>query len=328
MDVLMPVPLPALVRDGLARSFRVRTLWDAPDPNALLRELEPSLRAIATGVSILAEDRHFPIDQAFLDRFPKLEIVANLGVGYDNIDAAAAARNGVVVTNTPDVLTDETADTAMGLLLNAVREFPAAERYLRAGKWLERPFRLTASLRGRMMGIIGLGRIGKAIAARAEPFGVKIAYHGRNRQADVAYPFFASLLEMAKAVDILMVVAPGGPSTRNMVDADVLKALGPNGLLINISRGTLVDERALIDALTSSAILGAGLDVYTNEPNVPSELIALDNVVLLPHVGSASRHTRDLMNQLVVDNLVAWANDQPLLTPVAETPWRVRQKKA
>ncbi len=328
MDVLMPVPLPALVRDGLAKTFRVRTLWDAPDPDALLAELAPTLRAVATGVSILAEDRHFPVDAGFLARFPKLEIVANLGVGYDNIDAKAAAQNGVVVTNTPDVLTDETADTAMGLLLNAVREFPAAERWLRAGKWLEKPFRLTASLRGRTMGIVGLGRIGKAIAARAAPFGIKIVYHGRRPQPDLAYPYFASLIDMAKAVDILMVVIPGGPETRNLIDADVLKALGPDGILVNIARGTVVDEPALIHALKTGAILGAGLDVFAAEPKVPAELVALDNAVLLPHVGSASRHTRDLMSQLVVDNLEAWASSKPPLTPVAETPWPLPKKTA
>ena len=287
----------------------------------MLGELGPTLRAIATGAPILAEDRSCPIDAAFMARFPKLEIVANLGVGYDNIDAKAAAARGIVVTNTPDVLTDETADTAMGLLLNAVREFPAAERWLRAGNWLEKPFRLTASLRERTMGIVGLGRIGKAIAARAEAFGVKIVYHGRRPQPDVAYPYFDSLIGMAKSVDILMVVVPGGPETRNLIDAKVLAALGPNGILVNIARGTIVDEPALIHALKTGIILGAGLDVFAQEPKVPADLVALDNVVLLPHVGSASRHTRDLMNQLVVDNLFAWADGVPPPTPVAETPW-------
>jgi lactate dehydrogenase-like 2-hydroxyacid dehydrogenase len=326
MDVLMPVPLPALVREGLSQHFTLRTLWDAPDPEALLRELAPSLRAIATGVAILAEDMNYPIDAAFMQRFPKLEIVANLGVGYDNIDAAWAGEHGIVVTNTPDVLTDETADTAMGLLLNAVREFSAAERYLRAGHWLKKPFRLTASLRGRTMGIVGLGRIGKAIAARAEPFGVKVVYHGRSQQADAPYLFYASLIEMAKAVDILMVVVPGGPQTRNLIDAKVLEALGPDGVLVNIARGAVVDEPALIAALQSGAIMAAGLDVFVKEPHVPAELIGLDNVVLLPHVGSASRHTRDLMSQLVVDNLVSWSQGRGPLTIAAETPWPPRQK--
>ncbi len=321
MDVLMAVRLPALAREELARHFTLHSLSDAPDPDALLQRLQPSLRAIATGAAILAESPHLQVDQAFLSRFPKLEIVANLGVGYDNIDAKWAAQHNVVVTNTPDVLTDETADTAMGLLLNAVREFSAAERYLRAGKWREKPFRLTASLRERTMGIVGLGRIGKAIARRAEPFGVKIVYHGRNRQADAPYSYYASLIAMAKDVDILMVVTPGGEGTRNLVNADILEALGPDGILVNIARGTVVDEPALIEALRAGRILGAGLDVFGAEPHVPDDFLAMDNVVLLPHVGSGSRHTRDLMNRLVVENLVSWAAGSGPVTPVAETPW-------
>ncbi len=321
MDVLMAVRLPALAREELARHFTLHSLSDAPDPEAMLQRLQPSLRAIATGAAILAESPHLQVDQAFLSRFPKLEIVANLGVGYDNIDAKWAAQHNVVVTNTPDVLTDETADTAMGLLLNAVREFSAAERYLRAGKWREKPFRLTASLRERTMGIVGLGRIGKAIARRAEPFGVKIVYHGRNRQADAPYSYYASLIAMAKDVDILMVVTPGGEGTRNLVNADILEALGPDGILVNIARGTVVDEPALIEALRAGRILGAGLDVFGAEPHVPDDFLAMDNVVLLPHVGSGSRHTRDLMNRLVVENLVSWAAGSGPVTPVAETPW-------
>lgn len=323
----MAVRLPALAREELGRHFTVHSLADAADPVGMLEAVAPNLRAVATGAAILAESPHVQLDSGFLARFPKLEIVANLGVGYDNIDAAFAASRGIVITNTPDVLTDETADTAMGLLLNVVREFSAAERYLREGRWTEKPYRLTASLRERTMGIIGLGRIGKAIARRAEAFGVKIVYHGRNRQADAPYPYHASLIDMAKAADILMVVTPGGPQTRNLVDAQVLDALGPDGILVNIARGSVVDEPALIEALKSRRILAAGLDVYAVEPHVPSELLALDNAVLLPHVGSGSRHTRDMMNRLVVDNLVSWSAGGGPLTPVAETPWPPREKQ-
>jgi lactate dehydrogenase-like 2-hydroxyacid dehydrogenase len=327
VDLLMAVQLPALARRELEKVFTVHSLHTAPEPEALLRELQPSLRAIATGAAILAESPHVQIDSAFMARFPKLEIVANLGVGYDNIDAVFAASKGILVTNTPDVLTDETADTAMGLLINTVRELPAAERYLRAGKWRSGPFRLTASLRDRTMGIIGLGRIGKAIARRAEPFGVKIVYHGRNRQPGVAYPYFASLVEMAAAVDILMVVTPGGPETRNLVGDAVLEALGPEGFLINIARGSVVDEPALIRALQAGRIAGAGLDVFASEPDVPEELVSMENVVLLPHVGSGSRHTRDMMNRLIAENLKSWAAGRGPLTPVPETPWLRPEKQ-
>jgi lactate dehydrogenase-like 2-hydroxyacid dehydrogenase len=320
-DVLMPVPLPQSIRDGLQARFRVVTLWDAADPAAKLAEIAPRLRYLATGVPILAEGQAYPVTDAVLAQLPNLRVIANLGVGYDKIDIAAAARRGIVVTNTPDVLTDETADTAMGLLLCAVRQLPQADAYLRAGRWASAPFPLTASLRGRTMGILGLGRIGKAIAQRAERFGVRIIYHGRRRQPDVAYPFFDRLEDMARACDILMVATPGGPETHRIVGTTVLDALGPDGILVNIARGTIVDEPALIAALRDRRILTAGLDVFADEPHVPHELATMPHVVLLPHVGSASVATRDAMNRLVVDNLVAVSEGRPPLTPVAETPW-------
>jgi lactate dehydrogenase-like 2-hydroxyacid dehydrogenase len=257
-----------------------------------------------------------------MDALPNLEIIANFGVGYDNVDAAEAARRGIVVTNTPDVLNEEVADTALGLLLATVRQLPQADRYLRAGKWLEKPFPLTSTLRERRAGILGLGRIGKAIAKRLEAFGISVAYHGRNRQPDVAYPYYPTLVGLAEAVDILVVITPGGAETKNMVNADVLRALGPNGILINVARGSVVDEPALIEALRSRTILSAGLDVFAQEPKVPQELIDMDHVVLLPHVGSGSVHTRDAMGKLVADNLLSWFAGRGPLTPVTETPWR------
>jgi lactate dehydrogenase-like 2-hydroxyacid dehydrogenase len=315
-DVLMPVPMPALVQSGLAPHFNVVKSWLADDPDAVIDALAPNLRFIATGVPILTEGVSRPLDAAFLARFPKLEMIANLGVGYDNIDAKAAAARNILITNTPDVLTDETADTAFGLLLCAVRQLPQADKYLRDGKWSDKAFPVTASLRGRTMGIVGLGRIGKAIALRGEAFGLNIIYSGRRPQPDVSYPFFASLMEMARACDILMVSTPGGPETRHLVDKSILEALGPNGILINIARGTIVDESALIDALRDKKLLTAGLDVFAEEPNVPPELLAMPHVVLLPHVGSASGPTRDLMSQLVVDNLVAVVSGKPPVTRV------------
>lgn len=314
--VLMPVPLPRLIIEALEQDFHLHKLWLEADQEKLIAAIAPEVGAIATGVNILAEGMNFAVTGDFMARFPKLEIVANLGVGYDNIDAKWAAAHKIAVTNTPDVLTEETADTAFGLLLNAVRQFPAAERYLRAGKWKERAFPLTTSLRGRKLGIAGLGRIGKAIARRAEGFGLDIAYFSRRPAPGVGYAYYPTLKALAEACDILMIVVPGGPDTRNMVDAEILRALGPNGILVNIARGTVVDERALIAALRDGTILTAGLDVFADEPNVPAELVAMDNVVLLPHVGSASKETRDDMSRLVIGNLRAWRDGKPLLTPV------------
>ena len=316
IDVLMPSPMTALITKGVDAAFRVHKLWEAADPKAELREIAPVIRAIAAGGG------HQAINAEFMGLFPKLEIISSLGVGYDHVDAKWAGAHGITVTHTPDVLNEEVADTAIGLLLCTVRQFPQAERYVRAGKWLAKPFPLTATLRGRTMGILGLGRIGKAIARRGEALGLKIAYHGRSRQSDVTYPYHASLVGMAKAVDILMIIAPGGAATNKIVNAEVLKALGPDGILINVARGSVVDEAALIKALRDKTILTAGLDVFADEPNVPQALIDMDHIVLLPHVGSASHHTRDAMGQLVVDNLTHWAAGKGPLTPVPETPWR------
>ena len=315
-NILMAVQLTPLIMKALDRQFTVHKYWMAKDKKALIESVAEKITAIATAVPILAQDQACPVDAAFMQQFPNLEIVANLGVGYDNIDTQWAADHNVAVTNTPDVLTEETADTAFGLLLNTVREFSAAERYLRDGKWLQQPYRLTASLQGRTLGILGLGRIGKAIARRAEGFGLKIVYHSRSKAAGVDYSYEPDILALAKACDRLMIVVPGGPQTRNMINKEVLTALGPDGILINIARGTIVDEPALIEALTNRTIHAAGLDVFANEPKVPDTLMALDNATLLPHVGSASIVTRDAMSQLVVDNLVAWDQGKPLLTPV------------
>ena len=261
------------------------------------------------------------LDAELMVRLPALEIIANFGVGYDSIDADAAASRGIIVTNTPDVLTEEVADLALGLLLGTIRQLPQADRYLRAGQWLQKPHPLTTSLRTRSIGIVGLGRIGKAVARRLEAFGVPIAYHGRSRQADVPYRYYPSLLAMAADVDTLVSVAPGGEQTRHLINADVLKALGPEGIVVNVGRGSVVDEAALIAALRDKVILSAGLDVFEDEPRVPAELIGMDHVMLLPHVGSASHHTREGMGQLQIDNLTSWFAGKGPLTPVAETPW-------
>lgn len=261
------------------------------------------------------------IDAAFIDALPNLEIIANFGVGYDAVDAKHAAARGIMVTNTPDVLTEEVADTALGLLINTARELPKAENWLREGRWVkDGPYPLSRStLRGRRAGIFGLGRIGLAIARRLEALGMTIAYHNRRQAEGVAYAYHPTLVGLAAAVDTLISVAPGGVATEKAVNAEVLQALGPDGIFVNVGRGSTVDETALVKALADGTIRAAGLDVFADEPRVPQALIDLPNACLLPHVGSASVHTRRAMADLVVDNLAAWFTDGRPLTPVAET---------
>jgi lactate dehydrogenase-like 2-hydroxyacid dehydrogenase len=315
-EVILLGPLKPLIVKGLEAVGTVHKAAEVKDPNAFYAA-HAGVRAIACcATSELLED-------AFMRRFPKLQIISSFGVGYDHIDAKAAAAHGVIVTNTPEVLTEEVADTALGLLLCTVREFPQAERYLRAGKWLQKPYPLTkGTLRNRSVGIVGMGAIGQAIARRLDAFGVPVVYHARQQRPHLRYRHYPKLIDMARDVDTLMVIVPGGAATANMINAEVLNALGPNGILINMARGSVVDEPALIKALLEKRIMAAGLDVFAKEPEVPQELIAMDNVVLFPHVGSASVHTRDRMDQLVVDNIAAWAAGKPPLTPVAETPFK------
>ena len=318
IQILTPASMMPLVADQLAETF---TLLKLPAPGP---EREKALDAWAADVRGIAVAGHLACDAKMLARFPKLEIVANFGVGYDSVDAKWAGQNGIIVTNTPDVLTDEVADTCLGLLLMTVRELPQSERWLRAGKWTgQGPYPLTHNtLRGKKIGIFGLGRIGKAIAKRLEGFGVSIAYHNRSQAKDVPYTYHDTLVGLAHAVDILISVAPGGPDTYHLINKDVFKALGPQGTFINIGRGSAVDEPALIQALQDGTIYAAGLDVFENEPHVPDAFLPLERAVLLPHVGSASHHTRNLMGQLVVDNLRSWFAGKGPVTPVAETPYK------
>jgi len=313
--ILMPAPMHHSVAAGLEGHFSVHRLWEQDDPAAFLAAHGREIRALA--VSTLAGS----VGEALFARLPALEIVSNFGVGYDNVDVAAAAARGLVVTNTPGVLDAEVADLTIALLLATIRRLPQAERYLRDGRWLEASFPLSPTLRGRRVGILGLGGIGKQIARRLEGFDVAIAYHGRTRQPDVPYPWHASPRALAEVCDTLIAILPGGPATHHIVDAQVLEALGPDGVFINVARGSVVDEQALIAALAQGRILAAGLDVYPQEPEVPEALLALPNAVLLPHVASASAHTRTAMGQLVVDNLASWFTQGRPLTPVAETPF-------
>ena len=315
LDVLQTGGIPPFIEPQFDEYFHMHKLHKAADRESFLSQVAPRIRAIATFGAI-------PITPEFMQKLPKLEIVANMGVGYDSVDAKWAGGHGIVVTNTPGVLDDEVADTTIALLLNTLRQLPQSERYLRAGKWLEKSFPLTVStLRNRTIGIIGMGRIGQAIAKRIEAFGRPIVYHSRKPASGVSYRHYPDLVAMARDVDTLIAIVPGGPTTKHMIDREVLEALGPDGVLINVARGSVVDEQALIDALRAKKILSAGLDVFEDEPRVPKELIEMDHVVLLPHVASASVATRRAMGQLVVDNLKAWAAGKPPLTPVPETPW-------
>jgi lactate dehydrogenase-like 2-hydroxyacid dehydrogenase len=315
-EIVLIGPLKPVVVKGLDAICMVHKVAESTDRDAFIAA-HSQVRAIA------CSDTRESIPGDLMARFPNLEIVSSFGVGYDHMDVKWAAAHDVVLTNTPDVLTEEVADTALGLLLCTVREFPQAERYLRAGKWLERNYPLTkATLRNRTVGMVGMGAIGQATARRLAAFGVPVVYHTRKPRRDVSYLHCPSLIEMARAVDILMVIVPGGAGTANLINAEVLDALGPDGILINMARGSVVDEPALIKALQDKRIMAAGLDVFAKEPEVPQELIAMDNVVLFPHLGSASIYTREKMDQLVVDNIGAWAAGKPPLTPVAETPWR------
>ena len=308
--VLIPGRINPRVRERVEAEFDAMSI-EAADASLM----DAETRARITGVASMTA-----IDATFIDAMPNLGIIANFGVGYDAVDAKHAASRGVMVTNTPDVLSDEVADTTVGLLLNTVREFPKAEAYLRAGRWpAEGSYPLTPlTLRGRTVGIFGLGRIGLAIARRLEAFGLPIRYHTRTKRDDVDYPWHDSLAGLAEAVDTLIVVVPGGAATEKAVNAEILDRLGPQGVLISVGRGSTIDEPALVAALAERRIAAAGLDVFAHEPNVPQALLDLPNACLLPHVASASVSTRNAMADLVVDNLAAWLDGRPAITPVPE----------
>jgi len=308
-DIIVTAKIFAPTQERLDREFACHKLHEAADRATLLTKLAPSVRALATFGAGGA-------DAKLMDALPKLEIISNFGVGVDSIDLDAAKKRGIIVTNTPDVLNDCVADTAMALTVNVMRKFPQAEGYLRAAHWAAKgAYPLTTSLGGKTMGILGLGRIGEAIAQRAQAFGMKIRYHNRKRK-DVPYPYDADPATLAKNSDLLMVVTPGGPETEKLVNAKVLDALGPKGYLVNIARGSVVDEPVLLKYLQEKKIAGAGLDVFADEPRVPPAFFSLDNAVLLPHVGSATTETRTAMGNLQVDNLLAHFASKPVLTRV------------
>jgi lactate dehydrogenase-like 2-hydroxyacid dehydrogenase len=308
-EILSVAPMYAPCMERLERELRVHRLFEAPDPDALLAEVGPRIRGVqATGFST--------VPATLIDALPRLEIVSVFGVGYDGVDAAAARRRNVIVTNTPGVLDDCVADLAIGLVIAAARRLCAGDRYVRAGRWLAAPMPLAARVSGKRLGVLGLGRIGRVIAKRASGFDMRIAYHSRRPVAGVPYRYCATPVELAEESDFLVVITPGGAATKGLVDEAVLRALGPNGVLVNVARGSVVDERALVRCLQEGALGGAGLDVFADEPRVPEALLTMDNVVLQPHVGSATHETRRAMGDLVVDNLLAHFAGRPALTPV------------
>ena len=319
IDLLIYGPSKPTVDNGFSDQFVLHSVETSADLERLTPAVAEKIRGAAVTYNSVRGD------SKTLARFPKLEIVSSFGVGYDHIDANYARDHDIVVTNTPDVLTEEVADIAMGLLIATLREFIKADRYVRSGLWLTQNLPLSVgSLRDRKVGMVGMGRIGQAIARRLEASRVPVVYHSRKPADGVTYKLYPDLIEMAKEVDTLVVIVPGGAGTAKMVNAEVMKALGPRGVIINVARGSVVDEQALIAALKSGALLAAGLDVFEKEPNVPDELRNMQNVVLLPHIGSASVVTRNAMDQLVVDNLKTWFAGKPPLTPVAETPVKSR----
>lgn len=308
-EILQTTAMPPAIQKVLDDTYTVHKLFEAKDQAALLKDIAPRVRGMATSGGAGAT-------RALIEALPKLEVISSFGVGYDAIDIDCARERGVTVTNTPDVLTECVADTAMALTLAMMRRIPQADQFVRTGRWPKDKFPLTDKLGGRIMGIVGAGRIGQAIAKRAEAFGLQIAYFGPRKKAELPWRYYDSLVAMAKDVDILMISCPGGKETNQLVNAAVIAALGPEGYLVNIARGSVVEEPALVQALVEKKIAGAGLDVFADEPNVPEALFKLDTVALAPHVGSGTHETRQAMGDLMLKNLEAWFAGKPVLTKV------------
>lgn len=299
--------------EDLERKYHLVRLWKEPEPEKTLKIVAPDV------VAILSTFNGMSVTKQMIEALPNLEIITQFGAGMNNIDVEAAMHHSVILTNTPDVPTNDTADTAMALTLAVLRRIVEADVYVRVGKWGASPFPMGSSMGGKTIGIIGMGRIGQAIARRAAAFEMKIAYFGPREKAGLPYPYYKNLEEMAGAVDILVCACPGGDATHHIVGTKILKALGPKGILINVARGSVVDTESLLAALTHKDIAGAGLDVFENEPIVPPALISMDNVVLLPHIGGHTLETKSAMGQLVIANINAHFKGENLLTPYPPT---------
>jgi lactate dehydrogenase-like 2-hydroxyacid dehydrogenase len=310
LDVLAVAKLHPLYRQALDAVYTVHDRTHETD--------SVGFDAIAQRIVGVASTGESSVPGSLLSRLPGTKVVSVFGVGYDGVDVPVAIAHGIPVTHTPEVLTDDVADLAMGLVLSVGRGIAQADQYVRANRWPGGPFPLGRKVSGARLGIVGFGRIGKAIARRARGFGMSIAYTARGEKADSGLRFFPNAVALAAEVDFLVVITPGGAGTRHLVNAEVLKALGPRGFLINVARGSVVDEQALIAALQNGVIAGAGLDVYANEPHVPEALWSMPNVVLTPHMASATNETRQAMADLAFANMQAGTSGQPLLTPVPE----------
>ena len=306
IEILQTHKLLQSCEEALAARYTVHKLHESADREALLASVRDRVRGIAGGY----------VGPELMDKLPKLEIIANFGVGYDSIDTAAARQRNVRVTNTPNVLNDAVAEITIGLMIALARRIPQADQFVRQGKWPKGNFPLLTELNGKTVGILGLGRIGKEIAMRAQAMRMRVVYHGRHRQPDEPFVYYSDLVDMARDADWLVIIAPGGKGTDKIVSRQVLEALGPEGYVVNMARGTLIDEPAMVELLQSKRLGGAALDVFEKEPQVPEALFELDNVVLSPHQGSATRQTRNKMGALVVANLDAHFAGEPLLSAV------------
>ena len=301
--------LPSL-QEAVETHFDATRFWELPDQDTWLAQNGERIKAIVTSGALGASSE-------VIAKLPKLEAIFSFGVGYDSIAVDAARDRGIVVTNTPEVLDDCVADTAMALTLDVMRRYSEADRFLRAGQWPKGKFPLASKIGNKKIGIVGLGNIGEAIAKRATAFDMQVLYHNRKPKAGVAYQYYADLDAMITDCDVLVLAVPGGKSTEGLIDAKRLGLLGSKGFVVNIARGSVVDQAALIDALREGRIAGAGLDVYEDEPNVPQALIEMDNVVLLPHLASGTHETRQAMGDLVWSNIQGYYhNDRKVLTPV------------
>ena len=306
-ELLIMGPMYPATLSVLEETYTAHKLWLAADRDALIASLAGRIDAVATSGTK-------GMDDATMAKLPNLKMISHFGVGVDSIDTEASKRRGIMVSNTPDVLTDDVADIAMGLMIAVSRKLVVGDRYVREGKWLKGSMPLAESVQGKTLGIVGMGRIGRAIAKRGEAFNLKIAYQGPNKKTDVAWPYFSDAAALARESDYLVAACPGGESTKGLVSRAVLEALGPKGVVINISRGSVIDEPAMIALLKGGKLGGAGLDVFADEPRVPEALFAMENVVLQPHVGSATHPTRKAMGQLQIDNLAAYFAGKPLVS--------------
>ena len=294
--------------DLLEEKYVVHRLWDAKNKYKFIESHCSNVRGMVT--------EHFGTPRELIKQFKNLSIITNFGVGYDSVDVDYATQSGIQVTNTPDVLTDDVADLAIALLLSVSRGIPEGDHFVRNGFWNKDIMSFTQSVTGKKLAIVGMGRIGQAIARRAEAFRLNVAYHGPREKPGLVYPYFSNLEEIAAESDYLVVSCPGGDTTRHLVNRRVMEALGPEGILINIARGSVVEEKAMVELLKSGRLGGAGLDVFENEPHVPEELLSMDNVVLQPHNGSATVQTRIAMGQLILDNLEAFFAGKPVPNPI------------